>query len=217
MSGPIRRHPRIWLAGLLLGALGLGLLVLLLVHPTSGRPASSSAPSPAAVRLAHLRQILPTGFSAPGKNLPPAEPTALAVAPVSSLSPSALHEATFPSKSEQEAILPALVDLPLPGRVHALFVSDTQPHYGEQVTVAAADLGPAPNHAALVILQGPGFRADHLVAVANGVAAFTITLPSRMATGTWYLVVQDLSEVTEASPPSLGGTVLIDIGSFTVH
>jgi len=64
--------------------------------------------------------------------------------------------------------------------------------------VAAAQLGAAP-HDVLFILQGPGGRWQRLVQAWQDVSVAVVTLPSRLAHGTWALAVEDDSGIVFAA------------------
>jgi hypothetical protein len=84
--------------------------------------------------------------------------------------------------------------------------------------VVAPFLGASRPHDALLTLAGPGYRASRLLQVANGAAGATITLPRRLARGTWTISVEDRSGVALAPDGhTLTGSAILRIGVFDVR
>jgi hypothetical protein len=139
----------------------------------------------------------------------------LAVRPVARLSPHALHRADFPT-----GLVPALVHsrlaLPVPAKVRPLVASATHLEPGRRISVVATRLGNKRHHDALIVLQGPGYRATRLVRIAHGAAAATLIPPRSLAPGTWTISVQDLSNVHLSSSHALAGFAIVRFGVFTV-
>lgn len=182
---------------------------------TSSRGVAQS--KPVAERATHLRSLLPSGFSASGRVVTPHAPLVLKVTPVASANPADFVIAPLPDIKTLNSVLAAEVNEPVPLTVYGLFVNSPRVAPGKTVTAVAAHLSPGPHHAALFILSGPGgYRAQHLVAVGNQVAAGAVTLPAHMEPGPWYLIVEDSAGVTSPSPGKLAGTVLVDVGKLTV-
>jgi hypothetical protein len=175
-------------------------------------------PSPAtARRLAHLRRLLPAGFVAPGKSTVVFHHERLRVAPAVGLRPSDVRLAPLPAGPLLRRILAVTLNLPVPLLVHPIFLSAERVRGGEELKVAAARLSPIPHHTALFILEGPSYRAEHLVAVGNGVAAGFVSLPTHMAPGQWYVVAEDLSTLRERGAHGFSGHAFIDVGVLTVR
>jgi hypothetical protein len=179
-------------------------------HVTAGPTKAAQA------RLARLRAALPAGFQAPGTATPASGPAVLEVAPAAGMRASDVHVAPVPAGPSLRTALAIVFNQPAPVIAHPIFVSATAVRPSQRVAVAAAHLGTAPHHAALFILQGPGYRAEHLVGVAGQVAAGYVTLPSRMAPGVWYIAAEDISGLTRNASGKLAGTALVDIGELTV-
>jgi hypothetical protein len=183
-------------------------------HSASPATATSAA---VARRVQHLRSVLPAGFQAPGGSFPAGSARQLSVAQAPpAITPAQFHVAPAPTGGTLKAVVATIVNQPVPIRVGALFVTNSNPKPGGTVTVVATHLGANPGHDALFILSGPDqYRAERLVQVRNDIAAGVVTLPSPMGTGPWYLVVQDLSEVTSAGPDTVTGTALVDVAQLT--
>lgn len=187
---------------------------------SSGRHAANPGTTTAAAvagRVQHLRSVLPDGFQAPGRPVPAGSTPQLTVAPAPpDITPAQFRIAPAPAGDTLRAVVATVVNQPVPIRVGPLFVTTADPKPGGTVTVVATQLGSHSGHDALFILSGPGqYRAERLVQVGNDIAAGVVTLPSPMAAGPWYLVVQDLSEVTSAGPDTVTGTALVDVGQLT--
>ena len=162
-----------------------------------------------------LRHLMAPGFSAPGTNTAGPSPSVLDVRPITQLHPAELHRAPQPSSELRSASL-ALVNQPVRTRVQPLLVSSQTLHPGETIAVAAGRLGTATVHAALFVLLGPTYRAQRLVQVRYGVAAAGVTLPKSMASGTWALGAEDVSQLYPGAHHQVRGTALLDIGIFTI-
>lgn len=179
---------------------------------------SSQRPSPAASRSAapeapHLTRPLPPGFSlvTPGAQL---LPSVLAVAPVARLNLAALSRGPVPA-NQVAGVTQAIVNQPVPTQVRPLLVSAAGLRPAQTLTVAAGGLPVFP-HDAEFILQGPGFLAQRLVRVVDGVAVVAVTLPHSLTPGTWALAAEDLSGVHAAAGSRPTGTVLLDLAIFDV-
>lgn len=181
-------------------------------HPSAG-PNPKAHQTPQAPPARHLTHPLPPGFSAPGSTAFP-RTSALRVAPVTSLTTTALHPGPFPA-GQIKQIAQAIVNQPVPALVRPLLVNVSAFRPGQTLTVAAGELGSAP-HDVLFILAGPGTRAQRLVQVSHGVSVGTITLPGTLAPGTWALAAEDLSGVHAQGTRRPTGTVLLDLTVFTV-
>ncbi len=187
---------------------------------SSGRHAANPGTATSAAvarRVQHLRSVLPDGFQAPGSSVPAGSTRQLTVAPAPpGITPAQFQMAPTPARATLRAVVATVVNQPVSVRVGPIFVTNADPKPGGTVTVVATHLGANPGHDALLILSGPGqYRAERLVQVDNDIAAGTITLPIPMGAGPWYLVVQDLSEVTSAGPYTVTGTALVDVGQLT--
>lgn len=152
--------------------------------------------------------LVPTGGQLLSQSLLPARPLV-------GLSRHQLQRAGFP-----RGLVPALVRsriaLAVPAKVRPLVVSSTRLQAGHRISVLAPSLGRGRRHDALVVLQGPNYRATRLVRVVDGAADATIKLPSPLAPGTWTISVQDLSGVHLTSMHTLTGFALVRFGVFTV-
>lgn len=162
-----------------------------------------------------LRHPLPPGFTAPGTNGSPSEVRVLDVRPPSPLRPSELSRAPQPAPAVRASAV-ALVIQPVPIRVQPLLTSQSQLRAGANIVVAAGRLSSIARHSALFVLLGPGYRAQRLVAVRDGIAAGVVRLPASMAPGTWALGVEDLSELHVGSHHQVHGTVILDLGIFAL-
>jgi len=176
----------------------------------SRHPASHPPPQ----KQRGLQAALPSGFQngAGGR-----APGVLSVSPAIGMHASDVHLAPVPGEAEIRRALASVLGEPVPVLARRIFVSSDVVKPGQRIAVAAAHLGAAPSHAALFILQTPGFRVEHLVAVANQVAAGYVTLPARMAPGTWYIAAEDTSTVRRLPSGALSGTALVDIGILHVR
>lgn len=183
--------------------------------PSTSRPYEATIKRQVVERLARLRSDLPSGFTAPGRNAALGAPRALVVAPApANLVPNQFTSAPVPDTATLKRVLAAAVNEPFPLVVRNL-LTNGEPHAGGTVTVVATHLSPKPGHDALFVLQGPHqYRAERLVQVSNDIAAGVVHLPSRMAAGPWYLIVEDSSEVTNVSPTNDSGQILVDIGQL---
>jgi hypothetical protein len=164
-----------------------------------------------AARLHRLRGSLPAGFEAPGNGSASSGRAELKISPASGLHAAALHPAPAPAGEELSRALATVVNQPAPVIARPIFLTSEDVHPSERIGVAAAHLGPAANHAALFILQGPGYRGESLVQVADGVAAGYVAMPSQMASGRWYIAAEDISGV-RTSGHRLTGIALVDVG-----
>jgi hypothetical protein len=162
---------------------------------------------------AEARQPLPPGLVATEGQL--LSQDLLPARPLVRLSRHQLHRAGFP-----RGLLPALVRsrtaLAVPAKVRPLVVSSTQLSPGHQISILATRLGRGRRHDALIVLQGPNYRASRLVHVIDGAADATITLPHSLAPGTWTISAQDLSGVHLTPQHTLTGFALLRFGVFTV-
>jgi hypothetical protein len=77
-------------------------------------------------------------------------PSELSVAPAAGLNASDLHVATFPTRDQLRRVLASIVNRPESLVVRPLFASASRLTPGSAITIAAAHLGTAPNHAALL-------------------------------------------------------------------
>jgi hypothetical protein len=137
--------------------------------------------------------------------------------PIRRLSRRALRRAPFPIGR-----IPTLVrgrfPLAAPARVGPLAATSRTLRPGGTVSVVAPFLGASRPHDGLLTLAGPGYRASRLLQVANGAAGATITLPRRLARGTWTISVEDRSGVTLAPDGhTLTGSAILRIGVFDVR
>jgi hypothetical protein len=87
---------------------------------------------------------------------------------------------------------------------------------GNQMTVIGGGLGDSAREA-LLVLQGPGYRAERLVGVARGLAIATVTLPSQMTSGRWMLGYEELNGLHPMRNQKLGGTVKLDLAIYTLR
>lgn len=223
VTGRSRRTAKAWLACRAAIAFVLGLTACTAHHPNSTttsasahRVPTSASSGSAQARVSRLQSALPPGFVAQATTTAPAAVN-LPVAPANNVSVPAMRPAPFPAESALRPILAAVLYEPHPVTVHALLVDKQELRPGDRITVAAAELAPAPTHAALFILSGPGHRSEHLVAVANDVASGVITLPTHLPSGTWVIAAEDTSQLRADGPVKTRGTVLVDIGVFTVR
>lgn len=184
--------------------------IALLALAGCGSGGSHSAPG-VPERLQRLRAALPDGFQASGRSELPLAPTELAVAPAVGMDPHALRLAPAPPETELRKVLAAVLTQPAPVIARRIFLG-TNVRPAQRVAVAAPHLRAAPHHAALFILQGPGYRAEHLVQVSGGVAAGYIALPGRMPAGPWYIAAEDTSGLRVGGAGKLTGSALVDIG-----
>jgi len=194
--------------------LPLAVLLALAGCGSSGHK-SATNPSRANANAARLRSALPAGFQA-GAEAPPASPAKLEISPAAGMHAAGMHLALAPSGGELRKALAVALGEPVPVIVRPIFLDRRSVRPRQQIAVAAAHLGTAPNHAALFVLQGPGYHAERLVAVANEVAAGYVTLPGHMAPGVWYILAEETSGIRSKASHSLGGTALVDIGELTV-
>jgi hypothetical protein len=194
------------------------LIALVITGCSSSHHAARSTPTTvgqSARSLQHLQHDLPAGFVTPGNATFAGGPANLVVAPAAGLRASDVHLAPFPAQSALRTALATVINQPQPLEVRKLFASTDQLRPSAIVTVVAAHLPHSKHHAALFILDGPNYRGEHLVTVGPlGVAAGIITLPDHLAPGTWYIAVQDLSELHLDRASHLTGTVHVRIGSF---
>lgn len=163
-------------------------------------------------RLARLRKHLPYGFTAPGHAVGAQSAGELSVAPARSLRMSQIALQPLPSRAQLGEAIASVINEPGPLVLHALFTSTSTIRPGGTVIVAATQLGASAGHDALLVLQGPGGRFEHLLGVRGGVAAAVVTLPAELPAGTYFLVAEDLSEDAGSA-----GRVLVDIGSLLVR
>lgn len=209
---PVRRAT----AGVLL--LGAAAVLAGCSHPAahSGTTTTTLAGRSGAAGLSKTRALLPPGFEAPGKVVRPATVANLAVAPAAGFTASSVHLAPFPGRSQVPPIVASVVNLPVPLSVRPLFTSTTVLQPGGTVTVAAADLAAGAAHPVLFVLEGPGYRGEHLVEAADRVAAGVVHLPAAMTAGSWYLVVEDQSQLTPTAAGGLTGTAVVALAVLTV-
>lgn len=176
-----------------------------------------SGRTPALMALLLLATTL-TGCSASQSSATPSPSSAalatLNVVPVTRLTLSALRPAPLPHDQVTD-IAQAIVNQPVPTSVHPILIDAAQLRAGAQVTVVAGKLGSG-RHDALFILQSSTSRAVRLVHVSNGVAAGVITLPDSMPSGRWEIAAEDMSGLRTAADQHPDGTVLLDLGIFTV-
>lgn len=184
---------------------------------SSAHKAPQRASKVAEARLQGLRAALPAGFQATGTGAPAFGPAVLELAPAAGMSAGDVHVAPAPSGASLRTALAVVFNQPAPVIANPIFVSASRVTVGERIAVAAAHLGTAPHHAALLILQGPHYRAEHLVAVTGQVAAAYVTLPGRMKPGLWYIAAEDISGLTRDAAGKLTGTALVDIGELEVR
>jgi len=189
----------------------IALLALAGCGSGGSHPAASATPA----RLQRLRGALPDGFQAPGRSELPPGPTELVVAPAAGMNPNELKLAPAPPEDELRKVLAVVLNQPTPVIARRIFLSSTSVRPAQRIAVAAAHLRTAPHHAALFILQGPGYRAEHLIQVSEGVAAGYITLPSHVVAGQWYIAAEDTSGLRVGSGGKLTGSALVDIGVLT--
>lgn len=175
-----------------------------------GTTASSTVP-----RLARRPTALPSGFSAPGNDALRSVAD-LTVLPATTLDPKALRRATMPSGTALRGAVAAVINQPVPVDVRPLLVSTDGWRAGAHITVVAATRAGG-QHDVLFILQGPGSRAERLVACRDGLAAGVVVLPTPLAHGTWYLAVQDLSALSPGPNGRPLGTALVGLGVVTVR
>ena len=192
-------------------------LVLAGCGSTHHRKAPAPPSGPAAQRLAGLRAALPGGFTAPGNGPSPPATVDLKVTPAAGMKAADVHVAPAPSGDKLRSALATVVIDPVAAVVRPLFVSTATVHPGDRIAVAAAHLAPGSAHAVLFILQGPGYRAEHLVEVARQIAAGYVQLPAVMKAGAWYLAAEDLSALRPGPQRKLTGTALIDIVELTLQ
>ena len=86
----------------------------------------------------------------------------------------------------------------------------------ERLTVVAGALAQSSPHAARFIVQGPGYRGQYLSRTRSGIAAASITLPSALASGTWAIAAEDLSQLKAGPNKQVTGLALLDLGIFAV-
>ncbi|MGD1057878.1 MAG: hypothetical protein ABR992_10765, partial [Solirubrobacteraceae bacterium] len=126
-----------------------------------------------------------------------------------------LHRTGFPRN-----LVPGLVRsrlaLAVSAKVRPLVASSTTLQPGHRISILATRLGRGRHHDALIVLQGPHYRATRLVQVTNGAANATITLPATLEPGTWTISVQDLSNIHLTNTHALTGFALVRFGVFTV-
>lgn len=168
-----------------------------------------------AARLHRLRGALPAGFEAPGNGSASSGPAELKISPASGLHAAALHPAPAPAGEELASALATVVNQPAPVTARPIFLTSEDVQPSQRIGVAAAHLASGTSHAALFVLQGPGYRGEGLVQVADGVAAGYLAMPSQMASGRWYIAAEDISGV-RTSGRRLTGTALVDIGVLQV-
>jgi len=137
------------------------------------------------------------------------------VSPATGLRPSQVRLAPIPSGPQLRQALASVINLPLPLVVRPIYVSSPVVRAGDKLIVAAPRLS-VTAHKVLFILQGPSFRADHLVAARDDVAAGVVRLPRRMTPGTWYVAAEDLAQVHPSGSRGLVGVAIVDIGTLTV-
>ena len=207
-------------AGVLLGLLVPAVLGGCTATSGHGSTSRSSAPhgGPTHVAVTHPLDRrptgLPSGYAAPGTDTPPAV-AELTVLPATAIDPKALHRAPAPSGTALTGALAAVINQPVPVEAHALLLSTMSWHSGEKVTVVAA-ARTGSHHDVLFILQGPGYRGEHLVATRDGIAAGIVELPRPLASGAWYVAVQDLSAVRAGPQGQPLGTALVSIARIAV-
>lgn len=188
----------------------VSIALLALAGCGSGGSHSVGGSPPALVQ--RLRAALPDGFQAEGKSELPPAPAELPVAPAAGMNPQELRLAPAPPEDELRKILAVVLDQPAPVIARRIFLGETAIGPAQRVAIAAPHLGAAPHHAALFILQGPGYRAEHLVQVSDGAAAGYITLPGHMVGGPWYIAAEDSSGLRSDGAGQLTGSALVDIG-----
>jgi hypothetical protein len=135
--------------------------------------------------------------------------------PLARLSRRALHRTGFP-RGRVPALVRDRLALSVPAKVRPLVASSTRLLPGHRISILATRLGRGRRHDALIVLQGPGYRATRLVRVVRGAANATIALPRSLARGTWTISVQDLSEVHLSPSRTLAGYALVRFGVFSV-
>lgn len=166
-------------------------------------------------RLAKLRTLLPSGFSAPGTASSDQPEPDLNVAPAAGFQASDVHLIPTPPKSQLRGVLAVVLNIPVPITARGLYASSDTLAAGQQITISAAELSPG-THSVLIILQGPGYRGEHLVQAEQRVTAGVVTMPAHLAPGTWYIAVEDQEGITTNSSGGVTGSALVDIGQFTV-
>lgn len=175
------------------------------------RPARPTHVLSVGQRLNRLRNHLPYGFTAPGHSVGAQAATKLAVAPASALRMSQITLRAMPSATLLREASASVINEPDRVVLSPLFTSSQAVSPGAKVIVAATKLGALAHHAALLVLQGPGGRFQDLLAVRSGVAAGVVSLPTTLKAGSYFLVVEDLSELDDGA-----GQVLADIGLLSV-
>jgi hypothetical protein len=114
-------------------------------------------------------------------------------------------------KATREAIL-----LPAPGQARTLLVAGGRNFKSAQrLTIAAAALPNRTRHHVLVVLRGPGYKAQRVVTASAGASVLTITLPRHKRTGAWSICVVDASGV-HSKGDRLDGRVQFRVGTFAV-
>jgi hypothetical protein len=174
--------------------------------PATHRSKRTAVASSAQV-LRRLRRHLPYGFDAPGHAVKPGAAAAdLSVAPARTLAVSQIHLQPLPSRRLLGEAVAGVINEPGPMTLRAIFTSATSVAPGAQLTVAGNGLGPA--RAALLVLDGPGGRYQHLIALRDGVGAAVATLPAGLARGEYFIVID-----TVGAP---SGEVYADVGRLAV-
>ncbi|HXA53419.1 MAG TPA: hypothetical protein VNV37_00955, partial [Solirubrobacteraceae bacterium] len=163
--------------------------------------------------LADHHRPPPPGLVATNGQLLPQQ--LLGARPLGRLAPHALRRAGFPGGAIP-ALVRARLALPVPAQVRPLAVSSTRLQPRRRIAILAPRLGAGHVRDALIVLQGPGYRATRLVRIAHGAAGTTIVLPRRLAAGTWTISVQTLGHVTLAPNHQLAGFATVRLGVFTV-
>jgi hypothetical protein len=156
--------------------------------------------------LRRLRRHLPDGFQAPGHAVKSGAAAGLAVAPARTLTMSQIHLQPLPSRRLLGAAVAGVINEPGPMTLRAIFTSATSLAPGSQLIVAGSGLGPA--RAALLVLDGPGGRYQHLIGLRGGVGAAVATLPAGLARGEYFIVID-----TVGAP---SGEVYADVGRLAV-
>jgi hypothetical protein len=197
-----------WKITLLVGVSGLGLVAC-----SSSSP-SKPTPTPNA-KVGVVQKLLPPGFTATGAAGLVAGPLNLIVAPDPGFVPGQVAKIALPSRSQLALIAGTVINLTVGTDFRSLYLSQNKLVPGTKITVAAAGLSVTPGHDVLFVLQGPSYRAEHLVAGADGVAVGIVSLPNSMNAGNWVMAVVDYSQV-KAVGSKLSGQILADVAEFTI-
>lgn len=160
-------------------------------------------------------QIAAVDHSIPALSSPYVPPGVLSASRVGTLNAARLKRAPFP-RSEIASVTHQVFPAPVTTIARPLAVDKVALRPRAHVVVVAGLLPDHRKHKILLVLWGPGYRAERTVWASAGIATARITLPAHMVPGAWSIAYQDLSGVRLVNH-KLTGKAQDRIGIYTIH